>query len=41
LLKVWRSTGEQLVTLHRRVLTTVPGVGAVTAAAFITTVDDP
>ena len=37
LLKVWRSTGEQLVTLHRRVLRhaqtdaaamTVPGVGA-------------
>src|SRR5512132_2612761 len=43
LLKVWRTTGEQLVTLHRRVLRltqtdetcrrlmTVPGVGAVTA----------
>ena len=53
LLKVWRSTGEQLVTLHRRVLRlaqtdetcrrlmTVPGVGAVTAAAFLATVDDP
>ena len=53
LLKVWRSTGEQLVTLHRRVLwlaqtdetcrrlMTVPGVGAVTAAAFLATVDDP
>ena len=47
LLKVWRTTGEQLVTLHRRVLRlaqtdetcrrlmTVPGVGAVTAAAFL------
>ena len=53
LLKVWRTTGEQLVTLHRRVLRlaqtdetcrrlmTVPGVGAVTAAAFMATVDDP
>lgn len=53
LLKVWRTTGEQLVTLHRRVLRlaqtdetcrrlmTVPGVGAVTAAAFLATVDDP
>jgi transposase len=53
LLKVWRSTGEQLVTLPRRVLRhaqtdetsrrlmTVPGVGAVTAAAFMATVDDP
>src|SRR5512132_1726653 len=51
LLKVWRTTGEQLVTLHRRVLPqtdetcrrlmTVPGVGAVTAAAFLATVDDP
>ena len=53
LLKVWRITGEQLVTLHRRVLRlaqtdetcrrlmTVPGVGAVTAAAFLPTVDDP
>ena len=42
LLKVWRTTGEQLVSLHRRVLRltqtdetcrrlmTVPGVGAVT-----------
>jgi transposase len=53
LLKVWRSTGEQLVILHRRVLwqartdetcrrmMTVPGIGAVTATAFIATVDDP
>ena len=53
LLKVWRTTGEQLVTLYRRVLRlaqtdetcrrlmTVPGVGAVTAAAFLATVDDP
>ena len=53
LLKVWRSTGEQLVILHRRVLRhvrsdetcrrlmTVPGVGAVTAAAFVAAVDDP
>src|SRR5512144_3185942 len=53
LLKVWRSTGEQLVTLHRRVLRltqtaetcrrlmTAPGVGAVTAAACLATVDDP
>src|SRR5512144_126107 len=53
LLKVWRSTGEQLATLHRRVLRhaqtdetcrrlmTVPGVGAVTAAACLATVDDP
>jgi hypothetical protein len=44
LLKVWRTTGEQLVTLHRRVLRhvqtdetcrrlmTVPGVGAVTVS---------
>src|SRR5512132_3723250 len=53
LLKVWRTTGEQLVTMHRRVLRhaqtdetcrrlmTVPGVGAVTAAAFLATVDEP
>src|SRR5512132_1193392 len=53
LLKVWRTTGEQLVTLHRRVLRlaqtdetcrrlmTVRGLGAVTAAAFLATVDDP
>ena len=46
LLKVWRTTGEQLVTLHRRVsllaqtdetcrrLITVPGLARATAAAF-------
>jgi transposase len=53
LLAVLRSIGEQVAILDKRVhqfarkskvcrhLMTVPGVGPVTAAAFVTTVDDP
>ena len=53
LLAAWHATGEQLVVLHRRLLRHartdeacrrsmgVPGVGAVTAVAFVAAVDDP
>lgn len=53
LLAAWQATGEQLDVLHRRLLRharaqhtcrrlmSVPGVGAVTAVAFVAAVDDP
>jgi transposase len=53
LLALWRATGEQIAALHKRLLAyaradedvrrlmTAPGVGAVTAVAFVAAVEDP